>query len=221
MSSVGPAVGVHLRSYARAVADANIDADTGSDKPEGGTEQLIDADALAGVTKALGWLLLIGGAGLAATGVPLIFLYKPDDPVTGERSDVWWLRGAHSITSMLFIGAAAGIVAVLSVAVLKRLRVTPGWFVGLGALLVALVGLVSGQLIAWDDLAMEPVTDGSGLRGVADALSGDVRSVVVDHTEMSRGTYAAWAVVHLLGVPLLALALAWIARRRARSGQAP
>jgi hypothetical protein len=210
---------VHVRSYARTVADANIDADTGSAKPEGGTEQLIDADALAGVTKALGWLLLIGGAGLAATGVPLIFLYKPDDPVTGERSDVWWLRGAHSITSMLFIGAAAGIVAVLSVAVLKRLRVTPGWFVGLGVLLVALVGLVSGQLIAWDDLAMEPVTDGSGLRGVADALSGDVRSVVVDHTGMSRGTYAAWAVVHLLGVPLVALALAWIARRRARTGQ--
>jgi hypothetical protein len=210
---------VHVRSYARTVADANIDADTGSDKPEGGTEQLIDADALAGVTKALGWLLLIGGAGLAATGVPLIFLYKPDDPVTGERSDVWWLRGAHSITSALFIGAAAGIVAVLSVAVLKRLRVTPGWFVGLGVLLVALVGLVSGQLIAWDDLAMEPVTDGSGLRGVADALSGDVRSVVVDHTGMSRGTYGAWAVVHLLGVPLVALALAWIARRRARTGQ--
>jgi hypothetical protein len=210
---------VHVRSYARTVADANIDADTGSDKPDGGTEPLIDADALAGVTKALGWLLLIGGAGLAATGVPLIFLYKPDDPVTGERSDVWWLRGAHSITSMLFIGAAAGIVAVLSVAVLKRLRVTPGWFVGLGVLLVALVGLVSGQLIAWDDLAMEPVTDGSGLRGVADALSGDVRSVVVDHTGMSRGTYAAWAVVHLLGVPLVALALAWIARRRARTGQ--
>jgi hypothetical protein len=73
---------------------------------------------------------------------------------------------------------------------------------------------MSGQLIAWDQLAMESVTDGSGFRGVFDAVSGDVRSVLVDGTEVSRGAYAAWAGVHVLAVPVLALGLAWIVRRR-------
>ncbi len=208
---------MHVRSYARAVADADIDADTGPDVPDGRTEPLISAEALAGITRALGWLLVIAGAGLAVTGVPLIFVYRPDDPVTGGRSDVWWLRGAHSITSMMFIGAAAGIVAVLAVAFVRRLRVPPGWFGGLGALLVALLGLMSGQLIAWDRLAMKSVTDGSDTRGIVDALSNDVRSVMVGGSVVSRGAYAAWAAVHVLAVPLLALGLAWIVRRRARS----
>jgi quinol-cytochrome oxidoreductase complex cytochrome b subunit len=204
---VGTRPRLHVTSYARAVADADIEADAGSGEPESRKEPLISAEALAGITRALGWLLVIGGAGLVVTGVPLIFVYRPDDPVAGARSDVSWLRGAHSIASMMFVGAVA--------AVVRRLRVPPGWFVALGALAVALVGLISGQLIAWDQLALKSVTAASDARGIVDALSGDVRSVLVDGTEVSRGTYAAWAVVHVLAVPALALGLAWIARRRA------
>ncbi|MGH9227599.1 MAG: hypothetical protein ACRD07_02525 [Acidimicrobiales bacterium] len=188
------------------MADAGIDADTESDEPEGRTEALITAEALGGITKALGWLLVVGGAGLVATGVPLIFVYRPDG--------VGWLRGAHSAMSMMFLGGAAGTIAVLAVALVRRLSVPPGWFVGLAGLLAALVGLMSGQLIGWDRLALESVTDGSGFRGVVDALSGDVRAVLVDDTEVSRGAYAAWAGVHVLAVPVLALGLAWIVRRR-------
>lgn len=202
------------------MTDADTHADTGSGEPARRSEPLVSGEALAGVTRALGWLLVVGGAGLAATGVPLIFLYRPDDPVTGDRSDVWWLRGAHNITSMLFIGAAAGMVAVLAAGVVRRLRVPPGWFAGLGALLVALLGLISGQLIAWDRLALTSVTGGSDARGVVDALAEDVRSVVVDGTEVSRGAYAAWAVVHVLVVPVLALGLAGLVRRHARRGGA-
>jgi hypothetical protein len=203
------------------VTDTDTDANTGSDEPGGRSEPLVSAEALAGITRALGLLLVIGGAGLAATGVPLIFLYRPDDPVTGDRSDVWWLRGTHNIASMMFIGAAAGIVAVLAVAVVRRLRISPGWFAGLGVLLLAFLGLMSGQLIAWDRLVPESVTDGSDARGIVDALSDDVRSVVVNGTDVSRGAYAAWAVVHVLAVPLLALGLAEIVRRRARHAKAP
>jgi hypothetical protein len=199
----------------------DTDADTGSDEPGSRSEPLVSAEALAGITRALGWLLVIGGAGLVTTGVPLIFLYRPDDPVTGDRSDFWWLRGAHGVTSTLFLGAAAGIVAVLAVASVRRLRVPPGWLAGLGALLVALLGLMSGQLIAWDRLVLESVTDGSDVRGIVDALSDDARSVVVNGTEVSRGAYAAWAGVHVLVVPLLALGLAEIVRRRARHRPAP
>jgi hypothetical protein len=198
------------------VTDADTDADTGPGEPDGRSEPLVSAESLAGLTRAVGWLLVIGGAGLAATGVLLIFLYRPDDPVTGDRADLWWLRGAHSVTSMLFIGAAAGIVAVLAVAFVRRLPVPPGWFVGLAALLVALLGLMSGQLIAWDRLVTEPFADGSDARGIVDALSDDVRSIVVNGAGVSRGAYAAWAGVHVVAVPLLALGLAGIVRRRAR-----
>jgi hypothetical protein len=203
------------------VTHADTDAGTGSDGPGSRSGPIVTAEALSGLARALGWLLVIGGAGLAATGVPLIFLYRPDDPVTGDRSDVWWLTGAHNIASMLFIGAAAGIVAVLAVAVVRRLGISPGWFVGLGVLLLALLGLMSGQLIAWDRLVPESVADGSDARGIVDALSDDVRSVVVDGTDITRGAYAAWSVVHMLAVPMLALGLAGIVRRRARQPQAP
>jgi hypothetical protein len=197
------------------------DTDTGSGEPEGRSEPLVSVESLAGLTRALGWLLVIGGAGLVATGLPLIFLYRPDDPVTGDRADLWWLRGTHSVASMLFIGAAAGIVVVLAVAFVRRLRAPPGWFVGLAALLVALLGLMSGQLIAWDRLVLEPPTDGSDARGIVDALSDDVHSVVVNGAVVSRGAYAAWAGVHVVAVPLLALGLAGIVRRRARHRRLP
>jgi hypothetical protein len=203
------------------VIDSDAEAELGSGEPKRRSEPLVSAESLAGLTRALGWLLVIGGAGLAATGVPLIFLYRPDDPVTGDRADLWWLRGAHSVASMLFIGAAAGIVAVLAVAAVRRLRIPPGWFVGLAALLVALLGLMSGQLIAWDRLVVEPPTGGSDARGIVDALSDDVRSIVVNGAEVSRGAYAAWAVVHVVALPLLGLGLAGILRRRARRRRSP
>jgi hypothetical protein len=192
------------------VADANADAGSRATPPDAAAperqrEPLLSAEALAGITRSLGWLLAIGGAGLVVTGVPLIFVYRPHA--------VDWLRGAHGVASALFIGAAAGVVTVLMVAFARRLRVRPGWFVGLATLLVALIGLVSGQLLAWDGMAFES----AGVfdpRGVVDGLSGDVRFVIVDGTEVSRGAYAAWAGVHVLLVPALALGVARIARRR-------
>jgi hypothetical protein len=188
------------------VADADIDADTGSDEPESRTEPLVSAESLAGITRALGWLLVIAGAGLVATGVPLVFLYRPDG--------VGWLRGAHNATSIMFLGAAAGMVAVLGVAFVRRLRVPPGWSVALGLLAIALVGLVSGQLIAWDRLVSDDLVLRIGSRGIVDALSGDVGSIVVGDAEVSRGAYTAWAAVHVLAVPLLVLGLGWFVRRR-------
>jgi hypothetical protein len=171
----------------------------------------MSAEALAGITKALGWLLALGGAGLAVTGLPLVWLYQPD--TAAGRGDFWWLRGAHNVMSMVFVGAAAGVVVVLLVGFVRRVRVPPGWLVGFGILLVALLGMISGQLIAWDTLA-DGAAGGGDARGVTDALSGDVGAVVVEDADVSRGAYAAWVGVHVLVVSLLALGAGWIARRR-------
>ena len=177
-------------------------------------EPLMSAEALAGITRALAWLLAIAGAGLVVTGLPLIWLYEPDPP-GGSRGGFWWLREAHAAAATMLLGAVAGIIVVLAVAAVRHVRVPPGWLVALGAFVVAGLGQISGQLVAWDQLApsSDAVVDEG--RGVVDALSDDVPSLVIDGTQVSRGTYATWAGVHVLAVPVIALAVGWFARRRA------
>jgi quinol-cytochrome oxidoreductase complex cytochrome b subunit len=176
-------------------------------------EPLGSADALAGIIRALAWLLAIAGAGLVITGLPLIWLYEPDPP-GGSRGGFWWLREAHGVASTMLLGAVAGIIVVLAVAAVRHLRVPPGWLVGVGAFVVAGLGQISGQLVAWDRLAPNAVASADEVRGVVDALSDDVRFLLIDGTEVSRSAYAVWAGVHVLAVPAIALAVAWFARRR-------
>jgi quinol-cytochrome oxidoreductase complex cytochrome b subunit len=177
-------------------------------------EPLMSAETLAGITRALAWLLALAAAGLVATGLPLIWLYEPDPP-GASRGGFWWLREAHAGAATMLLGAVAGIIVVLAVAAVRHVRVPPGWLVALGAFVVAGLGQISGQLVAWDQLASSSGVVADEVRGVVDALSDDVRFRVIDGTQVSRGTYATWAGVHVLVVPVIALALAWFARRRA------
>ncbi|MGH9111874.1 MAG: hypothetical protein ACRDZN_06200 [Acidimicrobiales bacterium] len=176
-------------------------------------EPLTTAEGLAGIVKALRWLVAISGAALMVSGLPLIWLYEPDRQ-GGGRGGFWWLREAHTVASTMLLGAVAGVIVVLAVAGVRQLRVPPGWIVALGALVVAGVGQISGQLLAWDQLALRAVTTGDHIRGVVDALSDDVRFLLIDGTEVSRGAYAVWAGIHVLAVPLIALGVGWFARRR-------
>ena len=175
-------------------------------------EPLMSAETLAGITRALAWLLAIAAAGLVVTGLPLIWLYEPDPP-GASRGGFWWLREAHAVAATMLLGAVAGIIVVLAVAAVRHVRVPPGWLVALGAFVVAGLGQISGQLVAWDQLASSSGAVADEVRGVVDALSDDVRFRVIDGTQVSRGMYATWAGVHVLVVPVIALALGWFARR--------
>lgn len=177
-------------------------------------EPLMSAENLAGITRALAWLLAIAAAGLVVTGLPLIWLYEPDPP-GASRGGFWWLREAHAVAATMLLGAVAGIIVVLAVAAVRHVRVPPGWLVAVGAFVVAGLGQISGQLVAWDQLASSSGVVADEVRGVVDALSDDVRFRVIDGTQVSRGMYATWAGVHVLVVPVIALALGWFARRRA------
>lgn len=177
-------------------------------------EPLMSAETLAGITRALAWLLAIAAAGLVVTGLPLIWLYEPDPP-GASRGGFWWLREAHAVAATMLLGAVAGIIVVLAVAAVRHVRVPPGWLVAVGAFVVAGLGQISGQLVAWDQLASSSGVVADEVRGVVDALSDDVRFRVIDGTQVSRGMYATWAGVHVLVVPVIALALGWFARRRA------
>lgn len=177
-------------------------------------EPLMSAETLAGISRALAWLLAIAAAGLVVTGLPLIWLYEPDPP-GASRGGFWWLREAHAVAATMLLGAVAGIIVVLAVAAVRHVRVPPGWLVAVGAFVVAGLGQISGQLVAWDQLASSSGVVADEVRGVVDALSDDVRFRVIDGTQVSRGMYATWAGVHVLVVPVIALALGWFARRRA------
>ncbi len=142
----------------------------------------------------LGRLAAVGAAGLVVTGVPLVVLYQP-------RGGAAWLRTLHSASSVLFLGATAGLLLASAVVAISRRRTWVGWPLALGAFAAAAAGSFTGQLLAWDMLALTGVTVGESYRGVIDPLTGDVRFIVVGSAEVSQGTYLAWLLVHLLVVP--------------------
>ncbi|HKE72825.1 MAG TPA: hypothetical protein VKB57_04390 [Acidimicrobiales bacterium] len=155
-------------------------------------------------------LAVLGGAGLAGavlTGIPLLWTYRP----TGTGG----VRALHALSSSLFLGATAGLVLVMIVATVRRRPVWTGWappLVGFGA---AAAASFTGSLIAWDMLALRAVTVGRDRRGAFAPLDSGVRLVIVGSSELSKGTYLAWLVVHVVVVTAVAGLAAWLLWRRA------
>jgi quinol-cytochrome oxidoreductase complex cytochrome b subunit len=168
----------------------------------------------AALNRATAWLARLAGvafAALAVTGVPLIFLYRPNQ---GE-----WLSGLHALASALFLGAAAAMAVVALVGVVTRHRSWAGWVLPVAAFAVAAVGAFTGPPLAWDQLALRAVTVGDSYRGVLDPLGGDVRFVIVGDADVSQGTYLAWLLVHVLAVPAAAVAVGLPLWRRWRAAE--
>lgn len=157
----------------------------------------IDPAVLYRAPVILGRLAAVGAAGLAVTGVPLMVLYEP-------RGGAAWLRTLHSASSTLFLGATAGLLLVAAVVAIARHRTWLGWPLALGAFAAAAVGSFTGQLLAWDMLALTAVTVGETYRGVIDPLTADVRFVIVGSAEVSQRAYLGWLLVHLVVVPAAA-----------------
>lgn len=167
----------------------------------------IDPPALNRASTALARLAVVGGAALVVTGVPLILVYEPE----GGTS---WLRTLHSLSSMLFLGAGAGMLLVAVGAALIRDRTWVGWPLALAAFAVAGAGAFTGQLIAWDSLTTGAATVIRSARGVVDALADDVRQVVVNGTGQSQSTYLSWTLLHLAVVPAATVGVGWLVWRR-------
>jgi quinol-cytochrome oxidoreductase complex cytochrome b subunit len=180
--------------------------------------------------RSLLWVLEASVVGLVVSGVPLVRWYRP---VGGQQ----WLRELHSTAAVLSLCSSVALVGVVVAARwTKSDRVPPVWLLGgVGAIVLALAGLLTGPLLAWDQLALWAVTLGDDLyEGVLAPFSADVRFVFVDGREVGPGTYKAWAAVHIVVLPLLALAgtglVLWRQRDRtpgerkrvsAGAGQAP
>jgi quinol-cytochrome oxidoreductase complex cytochrome b subunit len=165
----------------------------------------------ATLNRATAWLVRLAAVAFAAlvvTGLPLAVLYGPDD--------VEWLSGLHALASTLFLGAAAAMALVALAGALMRHRPWAGWVLPAAALAVAAVGAFTGPLLAWDALGLEAVML-ADFRGVLDPLGGDVRFVIVGDTEVSQGTYLTWLLVHVIAVPVGAVAVGLPLWRRLRA----
>jgi quinol-cytochrome oxidoreductase complex cytochrome b subunit len=86
-------------------------------------------------------------------------------------------------------------------------------------MVVAVAGSFTGQLLAWDQLALKAVTVGSSYRGMLDPLGDDVRFLIIAGTEVSQGSFLAWLLVHVVAVPAAAVAVGLPLWRRMREDE--
>ena len=112
-------------------------------------------------------------------------------------------------------------IALLCVMLVRRFpargRPSKGWLAGIAVAVAAVVGIVTGRMIAWDSIGLRAVTVGEDFRGVLRAGSSDqIRFVVIDGTEVAPSTYRFWVIVHLVLLPALCASGALLAARRMR-----
>jgi len=181
-------------------------------------------DRLVGVRRVLAWIVIAQLLVLAVTGAYLVFGYRPTPtqawgPLVAEQGGLGGRTFAHSVRSahrwtawsMLLPGFVLGAVAFGEAMVRwsgpARRRI--GVLTGPAVPVFVLVGLISGLVLPWDQLALKAVTVGTDLRGFTWLVGDDVRFVLRDGLELSVDTVRTAFAVHVVLVPvLLALALA-------------
>jgi MYXO-CTERM domain-containing protein len=169
--------------------------------------------------RALRAVLLALVVVLVVTGVPLLWLYTP------APAQPWgWVRDTHQAASTLVLNL--GFVYVIAVVARRVDRWR--WPHAIAFLAFVLAGSFTGFLLPWEQLGLWAVKVGTNMRGVVDAMSGEVRFVLMGGSEISKATYRTWVLVHTVGLPLVGLGGLWAVRRRvgsrphaADAGEAP
>lgn len=161
------------------------------------------------------WLLLV------VTGVHQVFWYRP--AASEAWQDISELSGSYSFAHFMrdvHVGSSVLCGVLLAIWVLSLLggRSAP-------AILASVVALVGfgltfrlGSAIAWDQLALWAVTVGTNMTGYVPVANDEVRFVLVDGVEVSRGTILTLLVLHAVVLPIL-LAVSVSATRRIAKGR--
>jgi quinol-cytochrome oxidoreductase complex cytochrome b subunit len=184
-------------------------------------------DRLVAVRRILAWIVVALVVVLAVSGAFLIAGYRPSAtqawgpgfPEAGGPTFADRVRTAHRWTAWvavlpaLALGAVAFAEAMVRWRGPRRRRI--GSVAGPALGIAAVVGLASGYLLPWDQLALRAVQVGTDLDGYRWLLDDDVRFVLRDGLEVSVAWLRVVFAVHVLAVsPVLALSLAALVRRR-------
>lgn len=193
-------------------------------------------ERLVTVRRVLAWVLIGQVAVLAATGIVLVFSYRPtpmqawgvltlDAGGVGGYSFAHAVRTAHRWTAWSTLLPAALLAAVACGEALARwtgpLRRRSGALTGPATAVLVIAGVVSGFVLPWDQLALWGVAVGTEYQGFTWLLRDDVRFVLLDGAEVSVPAMRAWFSAHVLVIPLLLAPSLWAMARRGRPTQEP
>ncbi len=186
------------------------------------------SDRVATVRRALAWILIAQLVVLALTGAYLVFAYRPTPtqawgPLAAEAGEIGGRPFGHSVrTAHRWIAWSMVLPALVLAAVSfgeamarwtgpapRRIGALAGPLVAV----LAVLALVSGFVLPWDQVALKAVTVGADFRGYWWLLGDDVRFVLRDGLELSVTTMRGASAVHVLVVPsvltVALLALVW------------
>ena len=147
--------------------------------------------------KALAAELLV----LLFSGVALVILYEP--PGISGVSD--GLRVTHRVAGWLAVATALSLVYRAA-----RQRWWRGALLGGGSVVAALVAVMTGWLLPWEQLALWAVSLDTAVRGYL--FDDSVRFVLIGTGEISTATLNRWLAVHS-AVGLVVVGLWWLAWR--------
>jgi menaquinol-cytochrome c reductase cytochrome b subunit len=167
---------------------------------------------------------------LIVTGIVLIFQYEPSGkflgsdarPIAGAVGRIDTIRTIHRAASFAIVPVVFAAVVLAIIASTRRLAI--GLLAG-AATIVALAAAISGQAIAWSQLALFTVTTGHTYRGYSPIFGTQVRFVIVGDARVEVETFRRIFVTHALLLPVVLLALvgaiAFVVRRRRAADNLP
>lgn len=159
---------------------------------------------------------------LLLTGIFLVFFYRPTAAVAyadmeTSRSAVTFgliMRSAHRISSALAVLAVFAIpVAYL---IDKRNRAA---LVSTFTVLLVAAASFTGYLLPWDQMALWAVTTGTDIFGYTPVFADNVRFVLINGVEIGSDTLLRWFIVHVAVLPILLVAVTFVAHRFARRSE--
>ena len=172
--------------------------------------------------RVLAWLSIVSLAGVSLTGLWQFFAHDSDPGWYGyvAGSDARG-RGVPSTGVAELHSQFATAVAVIAL-------LGGAWFAyrilydvpwpALFALVVAVIGLVTGSLIRFNVVKLRGRSYEGASRGYAQVFGGDLEYVVTDRWELGPMAIRLWTIVHILTVPIL-IALMWLGLGRTDDAQ--
>ena len=177
--------------------------------------------------RILGFTLCAAFVVLLATGLWLIWNYRPDEAAIWANvrhlRGMEWVRRIRTIHRIAGEGTAISGVAFGLLMVVDSIRRRRWFSVPPGVLTMIVIPLAafSGVLLAWDQLGLWAVTVGTDLSGFGFLFEHQVRSIYVGSSQISVDTFQRWFWVHTVALPILFIVLVGLTLRSNRRTALP